>query len=275
VWRIRGGELPLDRTLLMGVVNATPDSFSDGGAYDPAEQGERLAAEGADVLDVGGESTRPGALAVPADEEARRVLPVVRRLAAAGRVVSIDTGKARVARDALAAGARIVNDVTAGADPEMFPLVAREGAGIVLVHMQGEPRTMQRDPRYEDVVKEVAAFLLERARAAEAAGVPRACLAIDPGIGFGKTTEHNLELLRHLDEIKRLGYPVLVGASRKAFLGKLTAAGGEAPGPQDRLEATLAAHALAAANGADVIRAHDVREHRRALAVVDAWIGSR
>jgi dihydropteroate synthase len=208
------------------------------------------------------------------------VLPVVEALAAPlaslGVALSVDTTKAVVADAALEAGAVLVNDVSAATfDEQMLSAVAARDAGIVLMHMQGEPRTMQRDPRYEDVVKEVAAFLLERARAAEAAGVPRACLAIDPGIGFGKTTEHNLELLRHLDEIKRLGYPVLVGASRKAFLGKLTAAGGEAPGPQDRLEATLAAHALAAANGADVIRAHDVREHRRALAVVDAWIGSR
>ena len=273
-WRVRDGELPLGgRTLLMGVVNVTPDSFSDGGRH-PSEgtafaHGMALAREGADLLDVGGESTRPGAQPVPASEEARRVVPVVRRLAAEGLVVSVDTMKASVAREALAAGARVVNDVTAGRDPEMFRVVAEAGAGLVLMHMLGEPGTMQQDPRYGDVVKEVAAFLLERARSAEAAGVPRACIALDPGIGFGKRLEHNLALLRGLPELKRLGYPVLVGASRKAFIGTLTAEGSAVPSPQDRVEGTLGAHVAAVARGADVVRCHDVRVHRRAFAVAD------
>lgn len=272
-WRVRGLELSVvRRPLLMGIVNATPDSFSDGGAYDGATHGRRLAREGADILDVGGESTRPGAQAVDAHEEVRRVVPVVRALAQ-GHVVSVDTRKASVAREALAAGAHIVNDVTAGRDRDMFPLVAREGAGLVLMHMLGEPHTMQEEPHYGDVVKEVAAFLVERARAAQAAGVARESIAIDPGIGFGKTSEHNLALLRGLSEFTRLGYPVLVGASRKAFLGKLTAFDGTAPPPQDRLEGTLAAHLAAVQRGADIIRAHDVLAHRRAFAVQSAIDG--
>ena len=273
-WRIRDGAIPLgERTLLMGVVNVTPDSFSDGGRH-PTEgtafaHAMSLAREGADLVDVGGESTRPGAAPVDAAEEARRIVPVVRRLAAEGLVVSVDTRKASVAREALAAGARVVNDVTAGRDPGMFPVVAEAAAGLVLMHMQGEPGTMQEAPRYDDVVKEVAAFLLERAHAAEAAGVARACIAVDPGIGFGKAVEHNVALLRGLGEIARLGYPVLVGASRKAFVGHLTAENGQVPSPQDRLEGTLAAHVAAAERGADIIRCHDVRAHRRAFAVLD------
>jgi dihydropteroate synthase len=273
-WRIRDGSLQTGgRTLLMGVVNVTPDSFSDGGRH-PTEgtayaHGAALAREGADVLDVGGESTRPGAAPVLAAEEARRVVPVVRRLAADGHVVSVDTMKASVAREAIEAGARIVNDVSAGRDPDMFRVVAESGAGIVLMHMRGEPRTMQQDPRYQDVVKEVAAFLHERARSAHAQGVPRECIALDPGIGFGKTAEHNVSLLRGIGEVKALGHPVLVGASRKAFLGALTAFGAEPPSAQDRLEATLAAHLAAAERGADAVRCHDVRAHRRAFAVCD------
>lgn len=279
-WRIRDGTLPLgERTLLMGIVNVTPDSFSDGGRH-PTEgtafaHAMALAREGADLVDVGGESTRPGASAVDEAEEARRVVPVVRRLAAEGLVVSVDTRKASVAREALAAGARVVNDVTAGRDPEMFRVVAGAGAGLVLMHMLGDPGTMQQDPRYDDVVKEVAAFLLERARAAEAGGVARACIAVDPGIGFGKTVVHNVALLRGLREVARLGYPVLVGASRKAFVGQLTQENGQVPSPQDRLEGTLAAHLAAAERGAGIIRCHDVRAHRRAFAVADAIRGAR
>ena len=274
-WRIRDGSLPLGaRTLLMGVVNVTPDSFSDGGKHATegmaVAHGMTLLREGADILDVGGESTRPGAEPVDADEELRRVAPVVRRLAAAGAVVSIDTMKATVAEAALAEGARIVNDVSAGRDPEMLRVIARAGAGVVLMHMQGEPRTMQAEPRYDDVVKEVAAFLLERARAAESAGIARDAIALDPGIGFGKTMEHNLALLRGLRDIRALGYPVLVGASRKRFIGELTKEDAALPSPVDRLEGTLAAHVLARTNGADVIRCHDVRAHRRAFAVADA-----
>ncbi|HUR69986.1 MAG TPA: dihydropteroate synthase [Candidatus Thermoplasmatota archaeon] len=274
-WRIRDGELPLGpRTMIMGVVNVTPDSFSDGGKH-PSEgtavaHGLALLREGADILDVGGESTRPGAAPVSAEDELRRVLPVVKRLAAAGARVSVDTWKASVARECLEAGAHVVNDVTAGRDPAMFDVVARAGAGLVLMHMQGEPRTMQHAPRYDDVVKEVASFLVERARAAKAAGIARERIALDPGIGFGKAPEHNLALVRGLRDIARLGHPVLVGASRKMFIGLLTKEGAEVPSPVDRLEGTLAAHLVARERGADVIRAHDVRAHRRAFAVADA-----
>lgn len=273
-WKIRGASLPLGReTILMGVVNVTPDSFSDGGRYPTegtaAAHGLRLLQEGARILDVGGESTRPGATPVEADEETRRVVPVVRRLVAGGALVSVDTWKAGVAEAALAEGAHVVNDVTAGRDPRMFQVVARAGAGLVLMHMQGEPATMQAAPRYQDVVKEVCAFLVERARAAEAAGVPRAAIVLDPGIGFGKTTEHNLALLRGLPEIAALGYPVLVGASRKGFIGHLTAENGVVPSPQDRMEGTLGAHVAAVARGASIVRAHDVHAHKRALALAD------
>ena len=278
-WRIRDGELALGpRTLLMGVVNVTPDSFSDGGKH-PTEgtafaHATSLWREGADILDVGGESTRPGAAPVAAEEEARRVLPVVRRLVAAGARVSVDTSKASVAAQALAEGAHAINDVTGGRDPDMFATVARAGAGIALMHMQGEPQTMQAAPRYDDVVKEVSSFLVERARAAEAAGIARAAIALDPGIGFGKAAEHNLALLRGLGEIKRLGYPVLVGASRKQFIGVITRENDAIPSPVDRLEGTLGAHVVARENGADIIRCHDVRAHRRAFAVADAIRGA-
>lgn len=250
----------------MGVVNVTPDSFSDGGRYPGAAHGAGLARDGADILDVGGESTRPGASPVSVEEELRRVVPVVERLASDGFLVSVDTMKASVARAALAAGARIVNDVSAGRDPELFGVVADARAGLVLMHMQGEPMTMQSAPSYGDVVKDVSAFLLERATAAQAAGVARSAIALDPGIGFGKTVEHNVTLLRHVGDLVQLGFPVVVGASRKAFLSKLT---GEDASPQDRLEATLAAHLAAARGGADVIRCHDVKAHRRAFAVWD------
>lgn len=250
----------------MGVVNVTPDSFSDGGRYPGAAHGAGLARDGADILDVGGESTRPGASPVAAAEEIRRVVPVVTQLASDGFLVSVDTMKAEVARAALAAGARIVNDVTAGRDSDMFGVVADAKAGLVLMHMQGEPRTMQANPHYDDVVKDVSQFLLERAQAAQSAGVARGAIALDPGIGFGKTVEHNVALLRHVGDLKRLGYPVMVGASRKAFLAKLT---GDDASPQDRLEATLAAHLAAARGGADIIRCHDVKAHRRAFAVWD------
>lgn len=279
-WRLRDAALPLGgRTLLMGIVNVTPDSFSDGGKH-PTEHtaaaaGAALQRDGADLLDVGGESTRPGAAPVDADEEARRVVPVVRRLVAGGAIVSVDTSKASVARLALAAGAHAVNDVTAGRDPEMLAAVAEARAGVVLMHMPGDPRTMQSLAAYDDVVKEVAAYLIERARAAEDAGISRDAIALDPGIGFGKKIEHNLALLRHLPELRRLGYPLLVGASRKQLIGALTAEGGETPSPQDRLEGTLAAHVVARERGADIVRAHDVRAHRRAFAVADAIAGRR
>ena len=273
-WDLRGRSLPLGkRTLLMGVVNVTPDSFSDGGRHDSEgtafAHGMTLWREGADVLDVGGESTRPGAQPVDAAEELRRALPVVRRLVAEGCVVSVDTSKAEVARACLDAGAHCVNDVTAGRDPDMFHVVAEAGAGLVLMHMQGEPRTMQESPSYQDVVKEVAAFLQERARAAEAAGVARSRIVLDPGIGFGKDEGHNLRLLHATRDLAALGYPLMVGASRKRFIASLTAEGSALPSPQDRLEGTLAAHLLARERGASILRVHDVRAHRRAFAVAD------
>ena len=258
----------------MGVVNVTPDSFSDGGLFLDAgaavEHGRRLAGEGAAILDVGGESTRPGAGPVSEDEELRRVLPVVERLAGgdgAGARLSIDTTKATVARAALHAGATIVNDVSAFRfDPAMAGLVAESGADCCLMHMLGEPRTMQDDPRYDDVVSDVKAFLEERLAFAVAEGVDEARVWLDPGIGFGKTVEHNLELLRRLDEIVAIGRPVAIGTSRKSFLGKL--AGGRDEG--ERLPGTIATNVLALERGATVFRVHDVAPNADALAVAAA-----
>lgn len=258
---------------LMGVVNVTPDSFSDGGLYlDPERaiaHGEELAAQGADILDVGGESTRPGAEAVTVEEELRRVEPVVAGLVAAGHEVSIDTSKVAVAEAALGAGAAIVNDVTAlRGDPEIGGLCAERGAGLVLMHMQGDPRTMQESPAYDDVVDDVRAFLAERLEAAIAAGVEEERVWLDPGIGFGKTLEHNLELLRRLGELRELGRPLAVGASRKSFIGRID---GSAVG--ERLGGTIAASVLAAAEGADVLRVHDVAAAAQALTVAAAILG--
>ena len=259
----------------MGVVNVTPDSFSDGGRFlDPTAavaQGHRLLDEGAEILDIGGESTRPGADAVPAGEELRRVVPVVERLAGAGATLSIDTSKAAVAAAALDAGASYVNDVTAfRGDPELAGLVADRGADCCLMHMLGTPRTMQEDPRYDDVVSDVKAFLEQRLAFAVAEGVAEARVMLDPGIGFGKTLEHNLELLARLGEIVALGRPVVIGLSRKSFLGTIT--GREAPG---RVVATAAANALALERGASVFRVHDVPETLDALAVTAATLAGR
>jgi dihydropteroate synthase len=258
----------------MGIVNVTPDSFSDGGLFLDAdaavEHGRALAAEGADILDIGGESTRPGADPVPTDEELRRVVPVVERLAADGAArISIDTTKLDVARAALDAGATVVNDVSAFRfEPEIAALVAERGADCCLMHMLGEPRTMQDDPRYDDVVSDVRAFLEERLAAAIAAGVPEERVWLDPGIGFGKTVEHNLELLHRLDEIVAIGRPVVVGTSRKSFLGRL--AGGRDEGR--RLPGTIATNVLALERGASVFRVHDVAENADALAVAAATV---
>ncbi len=258
---------------LMGIVNVTPDSFSDGGLFLDAaaavEHGTRLAAEGASILDVGGESTRPGAAPVAAEDEIARVLPVVERLASAGHRVSIDTTKAEVARAALDAGADLVNDVSAlRFDPELAGLVAERGAGCCLMHMLGEPRTMQESPRYEDVVSEVKAFLEERLAFAVAEGVEEELVWLDPGVGFGKTVEHNLELLRRLDEIVAIGRPVVVGTSRKSFLGKLTGGKAEA----ERLPGTIATNVLALERGASIFRVHDVAPVADALAVAAATV---
>ena len=257
----------------MGVVNVTPDSFSDGGLFLEAdaaiEHGMRLAEEGADVLDVGGESTRPGAGPVEAQEELERVLPVVEALAAAGQRISIDTTKVEVARAALSAGATVVNDVSAFRfSPGMAGLVAEAEAECCLMHMLGEPRTMQLEPRYDDVVSEVKAFLEDRLAFAVSEGVPEERVWLDPGIGFGKTVEHNLELLRRLDEIVAIGRPVVVGTSRKSFLGKL--AGGRPEG--ERLPGTIATNVLALERGASVFRVHDVAPVADALEVAAATV---
>jgi dihydropteroate synthase len=260
--------------LVMGVVNVTPDSFSDGGLYLDVDaavaHGEELVADGAAVVDVGGESTRPGAEPVDEAAELGRVVPVVERLARGGAEVSIDTRKAAVAAEALRAGARIVNDVSAFRhDPGMAEVVAAAGASCCLMHMLGDdPRTMQADPRYGDVVSDVKAFLEERLAFAVDAGVPEERVWLDPGIGFGKTIEHNLELLRRLDEIVALGRPVVVGASRKSFLGRLT---GRAE--RERDAATIATTVMAFERGASIFRVHEVRGTVDALKVATATVG--
>jgi dihydropteroate synthase len=251
----------------MGVVNVTPDSFSDGGVhFDPdlaAAAARRMVAEGAAIVDVGGESTRPGSEGVTLDEELRRVVPVLERLG--GEVpVSIDTAKAKVAGRALALGAELVNDVTAlRGDPGLAGVVADSGAYLCLMHMQGEPRTMQRDPHYDDVASEVAAFLEERLAFAVGEGVAEDRICLDPGIGFGKTVEHNLELIRRLDVLLALGRPVLIGFSRKSTLARLT-------GATDLVSASVAAALSAYERGATILRVHDVREHVEALTVARA-----
>ena len=257
---------------LMGVVNVTPDSFSDGGLYlDPdaaIARGRELAERGAEILDVGGESTRPGAAEVGEAEELRRVVPVVEGLARTA-IISVDTSKLAVAEEALNAGASIVNDVTAMRnDPGIGELCAERDAGLVLMHMLGDPRTMQEDPVYDDVVVDVEAFLAERMEAAVAAGVDEERIWLDPGIGFGKTVEHNLELLRRLGELRELGRPLVIGTSRKSFIGKID---GSEVG--ERLGGTVASSVLAAAEGADVLRVHDVAEVRQAIAVAGAVLG--
>ena len=259
---------------IMGVVNVTPDSFSDGGRFlDPAvaiAHGRRLAGEGAAILDVGGESTRPGAEPVDVADELARVVPVVEGLAGLDARVSVDTMKLEVARAALAAGARYVNDVTAFRhDPGMAALVAESGAECCLMHMLGEPRTMQQAPRYDDVVDDVRAFLEERLAFAVSEGIPEERVQIDPGIGFGKTIEHNLALLRRLSELAALGRPVVVGVSRKSFLGRIT---GRDTG--DRVAATVAANVLAYERGARVFRVHDVAAVVDGLAVAAATLAA-
>lgn len=257
-----------DRPLIMGVINVTPDSFSDGGAFLDAGRaiahGRELAAEGADILDVGGESTRPGAAPVSPESEMARVLPVVRALATEGFVVSIDTRRAAVMEAALDAGARIVNDVTALAgDPAAPRVAAGAGASVVLMHMQGEPGTMQDDPRYADAALDVFDYLRARVAACEAAGIPRDRIAVDPGIGFGKTVRHNLRILGRLDIFLGLGCPVVLGVSRKSFIGRLSR--GEPPA--ERLAGSLAAALAGVARGAHILRVHDVAETRQALVV--------
>jgi dihydropteroate synthase len=257
---------------LMGVVNVTPDSFSDGGLFLDAEaaiaHGRELAEQGAEILDIGGESTRPGAEAVSAEEEMTRVLPVVEGLAGVA-TVSVDTSKLAVAEAALDAGALIVNDVTAlRNDPEIGALCADRGAGLILMHMLGDPRTMQANPEYDDVVDDVKAFLVERLAFAVDVGVDEGKIWLDPGIGFGKTLEHNLELLRRLGELGELGRPLVIGTSRKSFLGKI-----DGSAVDDRIGGTLASTVFAAAEGADVLRVHDVAETAQAMTMAAAILG--
>ena len=272
VWRV--GERAFDcseRTLVMGILNVTPDSFSDGGRFlDRAAavaHATRMVDDGADILDVGGESTRPGSNAVSVDEELERVRPVIERLAELHPAIpiSIDTRKASVAAEALAAGAAIVNDVSGGADPDMFDVVRERDAAVVLMHMRGEPKTMQEAPRYDDVVGEVHEYLRQRIEAAELAGIDPERIAIDPGIGFGKDLEHNLELMRRVDVLLDLRRPVLVGPSRKRFLGTIL----DVP-EDDRVEGTIGAVVWLVSRGAHLARVHDVREVVRAVRVADA-----
>lgn len=257
-----------DRVLVMGIVNVTPDSFYDGGRFaraaDAVDHALRLIDEGADIVDIGGESTRPGSRPISISEEMDRVLPVVEAVCKRSPApVSIDTTKGEVAEEAIARGAAIINDVSAlRFDPRMADVAARRGAHVVLMHMQGSPETMQREPAYRDVIAEIRAFLIERAEAAVAAGIGERRILIDPGIGFGKRLDHNLTILRGLRQIAALGRPVVVGLSRKAFLGAIL----DAP-PDERCEATIVANTAAILNGASVIRVHDAKEGRRAADV--------
>lgn len=274
-WAIRDRVLSTaDRTLIMGVVNVTPDSFSDGGRFLGSDRaiahGRRLHADGADLVDVGGESTRPGADSVPVSEETRRIVPVIAGLVAAGVPVSVDTSKPEVAAAALAEGALVVNDITAFRHPDMAPLVAEAGCGAVLMHMQGTPQMMQENPTYDDVAIEVRDYLMERAALAEKAGVERERICVDPGIGFGKGQRHNLQLLARLEVIVLAGYPVLVGTSRKSFLGRIL----DEPDPVERDVATAATVAIAATRGAAVVRVHNVEMTRQAVLIADAVVRS-
>ena len=272
IWRCGPHVVPLGRrTLVMGIVNVTPDSFSDGGSHanvdDAVKHAIQMVADGAELVDVGGESTRPGSDVVAPEEEIHRVVPVIRRIVdeLPDVPVSIDTRKPAVARAALEGGASIVNDVSAGADPAMFGVVGEAGAGMVLMHMKGEPKTMQDDPSYYDVVAEVRGFLGDRVEAALAAGIDRERLCIDPGIGFGKTLEHNLTILHDIRAFHHLAVPVLVGPSRKRFIGTLTDTDVD-----DRIEGTAGVVAWCAAEGVDIVRVHDVKEMTRVVRVVDA-----
>ncbi|MCS7223442.1 MAG: dihydropteroate synthase [Armatimonadetes bacterium] len=260
-----------ERTVLMGIVNLSPDSFSGDGVAtkeDAIARALQLIDEGADILDLGGESTRPGSLPISVDEEMRRVLPVVEELLSRGVPVplSIDTYKPLVARRVLEAGACVINDIFGLRQPEMAEVLAERGACVVVMHMQGTPQTMQQNPHYDDCVAEIAQFLKDQTHLAIAKGISRERIIVDPGIGFGKTVDHNLEILRRLPEIKALGFPVLVGPSRKSFIGKIL----NIPNPQERIWGTAAAVAVAISRGADIIRVHDVAEMKQVATVVDA-----
>ena len=276
VFRVRGTVHRLGlRTWIMGIVNVTPDSFYDGGRHaDPeraVEHGLRLAAEGADILDVGGESSRPGSDPVSPEEELKRVLPVISGLRPrTPALLSVDTTKPEVAEAALDAGADIINDISAGLDPRMLGLAARHGAGFVLMHMKGTPKTMQAAPHYDDLIGEVRAFFAARLETARAYGLDTESVVLDPGIGFGKRLEDNLALIDGLGAFAPLGRPILVGASRKAFIGKILGA----PSADDRLEGSIAAAVMAVARGAHILRVHDVRAVARAARVAEAIAGA-
>ena len=277
LWKLRGREIDLSqRGMIMGVLNATPDSFSDGGEFFSAEKaiehGLRMADDGAEIVDVGGESTRPGAEPVAVKEERRRVLPIIERLHdSTSAFISIDTSKAEVARAAIDAGACIINDVTGGrGDPEMLPLVAARGSGFIIMHMQGTPRTMQAAPKYGNVVAEVSDFFRQQYERALNCGIDTMAIAFDPGIGFGKTLEHNLALLGNLEQLRVHDRPLVVGVSRKAFLGKIVRSAEMA----DRAAPTIALTSVLRGRGADVFRVHDVRPNVAALRAAEAILGA-
>lgn len=266
------------RPLVMGILNVTPDSFSDGGRYEnpdrAIEHADAMIRDGADIIDVGPESSRPGAAPVPAGEQIARAIPAIRKIRAAhpGIAISVDTRLFEVAEAALDAGADIVNDISALRDaPQMAKLAADRGAGLVLMHMKGDPQTMQAEPKYDDVVAEVVEFLEDRAELAEEAGVARSHIILDPGVGFGKTIEHTLTLLRNLDRVVRLGYPILLGASRKSFLARINR---DAESPANRLGGSLACVAHAAGAGVEIVRVHDVRESRQLVDTLAAIRGN-
>jgi dihydropteroate synthase len=262
VWKLKEASICFDQPIVMGIVNVTPDSFSDDGTHTDVDAavalGQQMAASGATIVDVGGESTRPGASLVSLDAEIGRVVPVIERLASGGALVSIDTSKPDVARAAIDAGAVVVNDITGLENHKMRTVCAESGVGVVLMHMQGTPRTMQRNPLYDDVVTEVRDYLLEGARAAINAGILRDSIVVDPGIGFGKDFDHNIELMRHLDVFCETGFPVLIGTSRKGFLGKILEPIRGATLPKERDGATAATIALAVAAGVRILRVHNV-----------------
>ena len=269
VWNVRGRLLTLDRVLVIGIVNVTPDSFADGGRYlnhaDALAHERELIDEGADIIDIGGESTRPGAADVSPDEEVRRVVPLLEALADSAIPLSVDTSKPEVMRAALAAGAAIINDVRALQQPGAAEAVAEYDSGVVLMHMQGVPATMQQAPHYRDVTKDVVQFLAQRVQYAQARGIDKRCIAIDPGFGFGKTDAHNFTLLSQLSELGRMQVPIVVGLSRKSMLGS---ASGRAV--DDRVAASVSAALLAAERGANIVRVHDVAATRDALSVLKA-----
>jgi len=276
IWKVGNRVFNVSRQgLIIGVLNVTPDSFSDGGKFfaleKAIEHGVRIAAEGADIIDIGGESTRPGAEPVAAEQELHRVIPVIEKLRAKIDVpISIDTSKAEVARAAIHAGASIVNDITVGrGDQGMLPLIAETKSAFIIMHMQGTPRTMQNRPQYEDVVSEVANFFRQQYARAIGCNIDPMAIAFDPGIGFGKTLDHNLELLAQLERLRAHDRPLVVGVSRKSFLGKLA----NSPEIEDRLAPSVALTSLLRARGADVFRVHDVKENVSALRVTEAILG--